>query len=255
MSGDGPSIEPRGLDVVKRATLAAALVEAQRAAHAVSKESRNSFQGYRYASAEAVITEARAALNAAGLSLSVSSATIRAGVAASRLSGDTPPVAVVVYRLEHESGEHRLVETETPIIEEKGRPLDKAMATARTYSLSYLLRDLLLLPRVEEGTDVDQRDDRALGSGARKSTKEGRAPEAEAAPAVQVASRAVDQWSPLRLDIERCVSEVDMSSVDARNELRDWLTKLPKAVKKHGVEVWAARVKAWGEQIDPTAAE
>jgi lysozyme len=40
------------------------------------------------------------------------------------------------------------------------RPLDKAVATAMTYNLGYFLRGLLLLPRVEEGTDVDQRDDR-----------------------------------------------------------------------------------------------
>ena len=47
-----------------------------------------------------------------------------------------------------------------PVLPEKGRPIDKAEAGARTYALSYFLRDLLLIPRVDEGSDVDQRDDR-----------------------------------------------------------------------------------------------
>jgi hypothetical protein len=42
-----------------------------------------------------------------------------------------------------------------PIIPEKGRPWDKAHAGALTSSLAYFLRDLLLMPRVEEGTDMD----------------------------------------------------------------------------------------------------
>jgi len=36
-----------------------------------------------------------------------------------------------------------------------GKTLDKAVATARTATLSYLLRDLLQLPRVEPGTEMD----------------------------------------------------------------------------------------------------
>ena len=45
-----------------------------------------------------------------------------------------------------------------PIIPEKGRPWDKAHAGALTSSLAYFLRDLLLMPRVEEGTDMDSGD-------------------------------------------------------------------------------------------------
>lgn len=43
---------------------------------------------------------------------------------------------------------------------EKGRPLDKAFATALTTALKYWLRDLLLLPRVVADDDMDTRDDR-----------------------------------------------------------------------------------------------
>src|SRR5258707_6928030 len=51
-----------------------------------------------------------------------------------------------------------MIESETPIVEDKSRPMDKAVATALTYNLGYTLRGLLLLPRVED--EVDQRDDR-----------------------------------------------------------------------------------------------
>ena len=45
-----------------------------------------------------------------------------------------------------------------PIIEDKGRPLDKALAGALTTSLAYYLRDLLLIPKQDEN-QVDKRDD------------------------------------------------------------------------------------------------
>lgn len=139
-----------------QAKLAAALVAAQAAARAVAKDATNTFHRYRYASAESIIEEARSALSGAGLSVSVSKAEIL------RLGEGTDVYYYLeaVYLLEHASGESRPVHTTVPIVPEKGRPLDKALAAARTYSLGYLLRDLLLLPRVEEGADVDQRDDR-----------------------------------------------------------------------------------------------
>jgi hypothetical protein len=49
--------------------------------------------------------------------------------------------------------------TKWPFAEEKGRPLDKALAGALTSSLGYWLRSLLLVPRDDE--EMDKRDDRA----------------------------------------------------------------------------------------------
>ena len=42
-----------------------------------------------------------------------------------------------------------------PIVEAKGRPLDKAIASARTSSLSYMIRDILIAPRVNETDEMD----------------------------------------------------------------------------------------------------
>ena len=148
----------------KHANIGAALCAAQAAAEAVEKGSKNAHQGYKYASAESIIREARGALAGAGLAFYRESATVEW----------EPPVVVetrngprnqrtglvrATYVLRH-GDEKIVVESETPALAEAGRPEDKAVATALTYSLGYVLRDLLLLPRVEEGTDVDQRDDR-----------------------------------------------------------------------------------------------
>lgn len=128
-----------------------ALIQAQKAAKPVEKDSTNEYHKYRYASAEDVITEARACLNGAGLAVfPISSSLAR--------EGDRCNV-YVSYRVVHETGKFVDMSSTTPVVPEKGRPDDKALAGALTYSLAYFLRGLLLLPRVEEGTDVDKRAD------------------------------------------------------------------------------------------------
>src|SRR5688572_27252394 len=128
-----------------------ALAKAQAAARAVEKSATNSFHRYKYASAEAVIEESRHALAGSGLAL------LPTRYAVERREDGM--MLVARYALTHASGEKIDLESETPIIPEKGRPEDKATATAKTFDLAYLLRGLLLLPRVEEGTEADERDD------------------------------------------------------------------------------------------------
>lgn len=127
--------------------LQAALVRAQRAAKEVTKSSENKYHGYGYASAEAMIAEARDAIGQAGLAV-ITEWTVSEG----RVN--------VNYILMHEEGGSMSLMSSTPILPEKGRPADKAEATALTYNLGYFLRGLLLLPRVEKGAEVDDRDDR-----------------------------------------------------------------------------------------------
>lgn len=136
--------------------LAKALVNAQQSAQAVHKDSRNEWHKYAYASAEAIISEARTALSCAGLALLPVSWSVVDGARVR-----------VKYRLVHISGESMDLDTETSVVPEKGRPQDKAEACALTYSLSYLLRGLLLLPRVED--EPDRRDDRPSESKAQDS--------------------------------------------------------------------------------------
>jgi hypothetical protein len=144
------------------AALYAALARAIGKAQAVEKDSNNSFHKYKYASAEALLEEGRGALAAEGLCVFP-----LAWFAVPRDTGEQHqgPAGYyadlkVKYRLAHASGAFVDCEAETPVISEKGRPEDKAVATALTCSLGYFVRGLLLLPRVDEGHDVDRRDDR-----------------------------------------------------------------------------------------------
>ena len=63
------------------------------------------------------------------------------------------------FLLMHSSGECIQLKTEWPVCPDKARPLDKAVASAVTTSLAYLLRDLLCMPRVAEGDDLAGRED------------------------------------------------------------------------------------------------
>jgi hypothetical protein len=130
------------------ATLCKAMLAAQKQAQAVDKGSVNSFHRYKYASAEAIIAEARQALTSAGIVVS-----------AIGWSSDGNRVAVK-YLVAHESGECIVSTCSTAVVPDKGRPLDKAESTALTYNLGYFLRGFLLLPRVDPSAEVDSRDDR-----------------------------------------------------------------------------------------------
>ena len=125
-------------------TLSGALLRAQQTLGAVGKDASNDFQGYDYVSAEKMITESRAVLHRAGLVFFVS------GV---ELDGEGIRVA---YTLQHpSSGEGLEIVRVFPVVPGKGRPADKAHAGALTACLSYTLRDLLLIPRVDPSIEMD----------------------------------------------------------------------------------------------------
>jgi hypothetical protein len=74
-------------------------------------------------------------------------------------------VLVRRYRITHSGGHFEDAVQQWPVVPEKGRPVDKAVASADTASLSYFFRNLLLLPRVEAGSDLDDdsRDQHGAG--------------------------------------------------------------------------------------------
>lgn len=147
--------------------LPAALVKAQSEVKAALKGSTNAHHGYRYASAEEVLTVGRDALNDNALTLSPVSELFAPlpGLPGEAEAGGAVYLLHTVYQLQHESGEARTIETHVPICPERAksggwaRPLDKALFGARTEALGYLLRDLLLIPRVD-APDVSGRGDR-----------------------------------------------------------------------------------------------
>lgn len=151
------------------AKLTAALVAAQKDLKGVHKDARNSFNGYDYASAESIYRECRDALLAHGLVVLPSDAEVCVIPATLTVPLEKQMQAVTghallrrQYLLTHESGEERTFKQDWPVVPEKGRPFDKAVASAATASLAYFLRDLLLLPRVEKGVDLDddERDEK-----------------------------------------------------------------------------------------------
>jgi len=134
--------------------VSAALVNAQGRMKAVGKDASVSFGNkYAYVSAEAMIGACREALNASGLALS------RSGVRFVEGTESRADMIVCEYQLIHLSGEV-LIFAHVPwfVLEMNGRPIDKALAGALTASLSYFLRDLLLVPKCDE-SDMDKRDD------------------------------------------------------------------------------------------------
>ncbi len=137
----------------KYPNLRKALLVAQRAITPVEKDARNDFHKYAYVSSEAMLIAARLALHDAGLTAE-----------RNEWVYDEPTRKVIMYfELVHaESGEARRYPVEWPIVEDRGRPLDKALAGALTTSFNYWLRDLLLVPRKDDN-EVDSRDDRDHG--------------------------------------------------------------------------------------------
>jgi len=128
--------------------LESALWNAQKDIEGVGKGAYNDFSKYKYTSAEEMLSACRTALHGAGLTVR------RTGFC----YNEKLDVTSTIRLTHHESAEFELSIIEFPAIIKKGTPSDKAIAAALTTSLSYYLRDLLLLPRSEE-FDMDKRDD------------------------------------------------------------------------------------------------
>lgn len=168
--------------------LAAALVSARRDVRALAKDGTNDHHKYDYTKAETIIDEGRLVLVRAGLSLAQTGAVLgeRPGTGGTRI-----PVYCCTYVLLHESGESMSWERDWPVLEGKGRPLDKAGGGALTTAYAYAIRDLLGLPRDDELAAMDRRDDRdyepadarAQERDDRAPARDDRAPERPAAPA------------------------------------------------------------------------
>lgn len=136
--------------------LDAALLAAQREAKGVQKTSENTFHHYKYAASDDVVIECREILHRYAITVSPLTQLITGDFSNEHPYG----MLHVEYEVKHAiSGQASIRKSETPVVPEKGRPPDKAAAGAKTLDLSYFLRGLLLLPRVDEFANVDGRDD------------------------------------------------------------------------------------------------
>jgi len=136
-------------------SLSAALVEAQRMARGVGKASNNTFDGYKYASGDAMLAEGRRVLSACGLAPVLLGYTLDEG-------DETHEAKITLrFRLLWAGGEPMDFEPRTLTIHTVGKkPLDKAITTGQTTAWGYFIRDVLCLDRVGvNADDVDARDD------------------------------------------------------------------------------------------------
>ncbi len=135
--------------------IAKALSKAQGAVKPAPHDRRNDYHKYDYTSSEGVITCAKKALSDYDLSLIPVEQTVN-GFAE---KGANRYELCRKFLLAHASGAVSPIVVNWPICVEAGRPLDKAVAIAATTSLAYLLRDLLLMPRVDPTDELAGRND------------------------------------------------------------------------------------------------
>ena len=143
-------------------TFAVALHEAQRLIGFVGKDSTNSHNRYKYTSAEHMIDSCRGILHDCGLVLEPTEV-LHTIHECTRVVGDSLEtvqqmiVGCGFRATEIISGENREYVIEVPVSDRKGTPYDKASLASQTTALNYLLRNLLLVPRVDE--EVCARED------------------------------------------------------------------------------------------------
>jgi hypothetical protein len=139
----------------KKTSIWVALHKAQQSVTAVGKGSKNDYHGYSYTSAEEMLTACRKALHDNGL------VAYRLSWKLVQLETGSTVLSHFCVATANGTGEEDSLtaHVEYPAIPGNGRPLDKAVSAALTTSFSYWLRDLLMLPRLDD-VEVDTRDDR-----------------------------------------------------------------------------------------------
>jgi hypothetical protein len=151
---------------MEKVSLEARLVAAQLAMQPVQKDGTNRHSRYDYTTSGGMIKACRRALNDNGLAFKRTKAKVN------MMAGIAGPILILEskYRLicdGYEDFDKSKImmasyeyEQDFPIVEGKGRPIDKAHAIALTTSLSYQLRDLLCVVRGDKEEDtMDTRDD------------------------------------------------------------------------------------------------
>lgn len=254
--GPDPKLQAvtEGPDPKLQAELQAAIARAIKNAQSVTKDSKNTFSGYKYASAEAIIEEARAVLAAEGISVIPKRSRLvylaNGPVSTGGKAGMHFADLAMTYKVTHASGGWELCESETPAVTDNGRPQDKAVATASTYSLGYFLRSLLLLPRVDAEHDVDQRDDRGNGNEQRgngrgdwdraKERTERRTGENGGNGKADTAK----QQKPPEFDVEGTISEIRTANDETLRQLSDDISAhAPKSALPRLRAEWSRRKK------------
>ena len=172
-----PAKSPSPARVGSCGELAKGLALAQQKCKAVVKDAVNRHHNYAYASGEAIIEAANEALEGSGVTTLPLESYLERYQEGEVWCYELRRTFLVL----HASGESLVARVVWPVVVERGRPLDKAAAIADTVSLSYFLRDLLRMPRIDPDDDLAGRADRP---------PQRRQPQPQPAPRHQVRPRA-----------------------------------------------------------------
>jgi hypothetical protein len=209
-------------------SLAAALAKARDNCPDVPRNGWNSYHNYKYPTAQDIITAGRKGLKDTGLALILSAPQLDTlGNGASQVFSLKRRVA-----LAHASGESvDLGELRWPVIPDRGRPLDKALAAACTTSLGELYRDLLQMPAFDPAEDQAARNDT------------GEAPAAAPATAPASPPSTIDEAQQNVLAHMIRETGTDIAALCKHYQIRT-LHQLTAAKYKEVYDVLAARSKA-----------
>jgi hypothetical protein len=243
-----------------RPEIAKALAAAQQRCQPVPKDERNEYHRYNYASSEAIIAEAKAALSSSGLAL----LPVEQSLVGSQREGEDRFELERKFLLLHASGECLPLVSHWPVCPEKGRPLDKACAIAATLSLAYLLRDLLLMPRVDADDEVGSRDDRKAGPARAAPPKQPAGPKAAPKDGAELADRLA-AWEKSLADARVCKAgdllshvrnagavigrEGDVASWDAAGVAAGW-----QAAAEYDRDAWRRAINQARQEAKPPRA-
>jgi hypothetical protein len=237
--------------------LSQALAAARDRCRTAFKGGFNDFHKYKYASADEVITVAKDALAETGLAIIPQSQKLS-------ILGDGNATVHVLDRtifLSHSSGEFVPIEIGGwPVIPDKGRPLDKAVAVALTCSLAYWLRDLLQMPRGDEA-DMNTRDDRAHEPGKKPAPVKADDPHDDPQPENGGPSAAM-----LRTELEHKVKELARLRGRTADEVHKGLRDAAKSknpnhpdrledVHPNGLRWLIKKADGWLDELKAKAAE
>jgi hypothetical protein len=237
--------------------LSQALAVARDRCRTAFKGGFNDFHKYKYASADEVITVAKDALAETGLAIIPQSQKLS-------ILGDGNATVHVLDRtifLSHSSGEFVPIEIGGwPVIPDKGRPLDKAVAVALTCSLAYWLRDLLQMPRGDEA-DMNTRDDRAHEPGKKPAPVKADDPHDDPQPENGGPSAAM-----LRTELEHKVKELARLRGRTADEVHKGLRDAAKSknpnhpdrledVHPNGLRWLIKKADGWLDELKAKAAE
>lgn len=135
-----------------------ALLKAQKSIGGVSKDKVNAHSHYKYTSTEHLVSVARRVLIENGLVVGRRNWSFEQNAADSELL----KVRSTLFISHPESGEGFDETVEFPAIIRKGTSFDKAVCASLSTALAYWLRDILLLPRIDDSYSMDRRNESIL---------------------------------------------------------------------------------------------